>query len=111
MHPESTPVSTEDGASVTCASCEACCCRLEVILSDEPHIPFSLTEEDRWGGLVMKRLDDGWCAALDRNTMLCTIYEHRPWPCRDFETGSSECLEERQLIPHVHTLSRDLGKS
>jgi Fe-S-cluster containining protein len=43
----------------------------------------------------MRRLDDGWCAALDRNTMLCTIYEKRPLICREFATGSDECLAER----------------
>lgn len=43
----------------------------------------------------MARLDDGWCSALDRDTMMCTIYEQRPWVCREFETGSYECLVER----------------
>jgi Fe-S-cluster containining protein len=43
----------------------------------------------------MSRLDDGWCAALDRSTMLCTIYDKRPLICREFEMGSFECLSER----------------
>ena len=47
---------------------------------------------------VMLRLDDGWCAALDRDTMMCTIYERRPLICREFEMGAPECLEERQGI-------------
>ena len=56
-----------------------------------------VTAADR-GGEVMLRLDDGWCAALDRNTMMCTIYEKRPLICREFEMGDVECLNERQDI-------------
>lgn len=43
----------------------------------------------------MARLDDGWCSALDRNTMLCSIYANRPWICREFEMGSAECVTQR----------------
>jgi Fe-S-cluster containining protein len=43
----------------------------------------------------MKRRDDGWCAALDRDTLLCRIYEQRPLVCRELEVGSPECLAER----------------
>lgn len=66
----------------------------------DDDIPHDLTEQDRWGGWVMARLADGWCAALDRNTMLCTIYERRPVICRDYQVGDSDCIVERlQLIP------------
>jgi Fe-S-cluster containining protein len=43
----------------------------------------------------MARLNDGWCAALDRHTMMCSIYEKRPLICREFEMGGYECLSER----------------
>lgn len=83
------------GPAVSCSNCEACCCQLEVILDDDRGIPPAYTAVDSWGGLVMRRLEDGWCAALDRRTLRCTIYNRRPQNCRDFETGSYECLEER----------------
>ena len=93
------PNTTEavDGAdaAITCASCKASCCRLEVMLFGEDDIPSDLTEEDRWGGQIMARGGDGWCAALDRRTMLCGIYEHRPTVCRDFQMGGSDCVAER----------------
>lgn len=89
----------ERGAVVTCATCEACCCRLEVMLMGEDDIPDALTARDRWGGWVMQRLDDGWCVALDRDTMLCTIYDIRPGVCRDYVMGDSECLGERARHP------------
>lgn len=81
--------------SVTCATCKACCCRLEVLLITETGVPKKYIAIDEWGGETMLRLNDGWCAALDRKTMLCTIYENRPWVCREFEMGSYECLVER----------------
>jgi Fe-S-cluster containining protein len=80
---------------ITCATCEACCCRLEVLLDDARGIPHQLTEVDRWGGLVMRRLADGWCAALDRNTLRCTIYAQRSRACRDYAMGGDDCLVER----------------
>jgi Fe-S-cluster containining protein len=80
---------------VTCSTCAACCCRLEVMLITDTGVPEAFIAFDRWGGGSMLRLDDGWCAALDRDTMLCTIYEKRPLICREFATGSDECLAER----------------
>jgi len=65
------------------------------MLMGDDDIPPELTEQDRWDGWVMARLADGWCAALDRNTMLCTIYERRPMICRDYQAGDSDCIGER----------------
>jgi len=64
----------------------------------QDDIPTELTVQDRWGGWVMLRLDDGWCAALDRNTMRCTIYERRPTICREYQVGESECVGERYRL-------------
>ena len=80
---------------VTCANCEACCCRLEVLLISDTGVPDNFVEIDNWGGSRMSRLDDGWCSALDRNTMRCMIYENRPQICRDFVMGEYECISER----------------
>ncbi len=82
--------------NVTCATCRACCCKLEVmLLGGDDEVPEALTRQDPWGGWIMHRLEDGWCAALDRRTMLCTIYEQRPFICRDYQTGDYDCLEQR----------------
>lgn len=82
-------------ADVSCATCRANCCRLEVGIYTDTGVPERFVEFDQWGAMRMARLDDGWCAALDRDTMLCTIYEQRPLICREFELGSYECLTER----------------
>lgn len=80
---------------ISCANCRACCCRLEVIIIGDTGVPRQFIQTAQWGGEVMARLDDGWCAALDRETLRCTIYENRPWVCREFEVGSYECKTER----------------
>lgn len=85
---------------ITCSNCQACCCRLEVMIISETGVPSKYIATDAWGGEVMARLDDGWCAALDRDTLMCSIYEQRPWICREFEMGSYECsVERRDLKP------------
>ncbi len=96
MPAESTNDDAGESPVVSCTSCKACCCRLEVMLMGDDDIPPELTERDRWDGWVMARLDDGWCAALDRDTMLCTIYERRPMICHDYQVGDSDCIEERR---------------
>lgn len=81
---------------VSCSNCRANCCRLEVILLTDTGVPEEYIEFDDFGGMIMERLDDGWCAALNRETMLCSIYDRRPLICREFEMGSYECLIERK---------------
>ena len=86
---------TLPGVEVTCGNCEACCCRLEVMLITDTGVPEEYIAVDKWGGRSMARLEDGWCSALDRNTLKCMIYEKRPWICREFKMGDYECLSER----------------
>ena len=85
---------------VACSNCQACCCRLEVMIISDTGVPDVHISVDEWGAETMLRLDDGFCSALDRQTFLCSIYENRPWICREFEMGSYECRNERavQLI-------------
>ena len=68
------------------------------MLITDTGVPDEYIEFDEWAGETMKRLDDGWCVALDRSTMLCSIYEQRPLICREFEMGGYECLDERPAI-------------
>jgi Fe-S-cluster containining protein len=81
---------------VTCAKCQACCCRLEVMLITDTGVPEEYISVDKGGSETLRRLEGGWCSALDRETMLCAIYDNRPWICREFEMGSYECIVERK---------------
>lgn len=91
--PESDLVSSQ--GPVTCDTCQACCCRLEVMLITDTGVPERYIDIDPRGGMVMARLDDGWCAALNRDTLLCSIYSNRPLICREFAMGEEDCLTER----------------
>jgi len=90
--------------TVSCSNCRACCCRLEVLLVTDTGVPYEHIAVDKWGGETMLRLEDGWCSALDRDTHMCSIYENRPWNCREFEMASHECLTER-AVPIVVSFS------
>jgi Fe-S-cluster containining protein len=79
---------------ISCAECAASCCRLEVLIVGD-DVPERLVADNAWGGSVMRRLGDGWCAALDRQTLLCTIYGRRPGICRDFAAGGHDCRTVR----------------
>lgn len=83
---------------ITCANCRACCCRLEVMIIGDTGVPAEHIAVDKWGAETMLRLADGWCSALDRDTFMCTIYENRPWICREFAMGSYECQDERAAL-------------
>ena len=82
---------------ITCSNCKALCCRLEVQLIDDAdeQVPaeFTMQTDDLY--FVMKRGEDGWCEALNRETMLCSIYEKRPFICRDYKLGDYDCINER----------------
>ncbi|MGR6874822.1 YkgJ family cysteine cluster protein [Pseudomonas sp. HK3] len=88
------PIKDISPKEISCSKCKASCCRLEVMIITDTGVPEKYIAYDQWGGETMLRLDDGWCSALDRETFMCTIYENRPWICREFEMGSYECREE-----------------
>ena len=72
---------------------------------DDHDVPPYFTEWNEHGALVMQRLRDGWCAALNRDTMLCSIYAQRPQVCRDYELGASDCLAQRAVDPWQKVLT------
>ena len=64
--------------------CRAACCR----------IPFALSRQDIREGIICWSLGepyliehgrDGYCIHMDRDTLGCAIYPHRPVPCRAFD--------------------------
>lgn len=80
---------------ISCANCQACCCSLEVMLITDTGVPRQHIRVDEQGSETMLRLSDGRCSALDRDTLMCSIYANRPWICQEFEMGSYECINER----------------
>lgn len=81
---------------IHCTRCQACCCRLPVMVLPDDAPPAHYIERDDHGAEIMGKGDDGWCLALDRDTMACSIYARRPWVCREFAMGSEDCADVRQ---------------
>jgi len=71
---------------------------MEVMIIGDTGMPDRFIAADARGGQSMRRLEDGWCEALDRNTFLCTQYAHRPLICEQFEMGGSDCKRTRVNI-------------
>jgi Fe-S-cluster containining protein len=64
----------------------------------------------RHGARFEIRREGARCAALrveNSSSYSCTIYEHRPRPCREFEAGGRHCLDARRRVglsakPQLH---------
>lgn len=83
-----------------CKGCGGCCC-LHAEVEPGDDTPEELTEIDPDDGKrYMKRDSELWCAALDRKTMTCTIYDQRPTCCQEFERGSKPCFDTLFQVRH-----------
>ncbi|MDX2298218.1 MAG: YkgJ family cysteine cluster protein [Xanthomonadaceae bacterium] len=80
---------------IRCDACAAVCCRMTVLLMPGDLPPARYVAEDRHGMAAMAKGDDGWCVALDRQNMCCSIYPQRPLICREFAMGGADCRDER----------------
>lgn len=96
------------GAEIDCENrlhlCKAACCRL----------PFALSKQDVQEGIVRwdlgqpyinARDEEGYCRQMDRGTCRCTVYEHRPIPCRGYDCRKDERIwihfENRVINPKL----------
>lgn len=94
-----------------CGTCGACCYRYRVVEVDDHDFatyatPVELTEPLPEGMRTMRRvpaqvpgrvLCADVCVAYDEVARRCTIYEHRPQSCRDFEVGRERCVHSAAL--------------
>jgi len=96
------------GAEIDCENrlhlCQAACCRL----------PFALSKQDVQEGIVKwdlgqpylnARDEQGYCTHLQRGTCRCTVYHHRPIPCRGYDCRKDGRIwldfEKRVVNPRV----------
>lgn len=86
-----------------CQDCGACCdFYSEVFVHHRDEnidwlIGQNLVEPYPLGGYLMRQRDD-CCIAFEGEigvTARCTIYEHRPETCQDFEAGGERCRNVR----------------
>ncbi|MBI1298806.1 YkgJ family cysteine cluster protein [bacterium] len=105
LDPETDKYSFEQSAEIDCAErlhlCKASCCRLS----------FALSKQDVREGIVHWALgrpymidqdEDGYCTHMNRNCLHCSIYEHRPVPCRGYDCRQDKriWLDYEQKIPN-----------
>ncbi len=85
---------------INCSTCRALCCKLEVQLVDDSddQVPIEYTEKVDGMYTAMKQASNGYCIALNPQTMLCTIYERRPFLCREYQAGDFDCMVEREKL-------------
>ncbi len=94
--PEYDKYTFEHETHVDCQSrlhvCKAICCKF----------PFALSKQDIDEGIIrwdfgqpymIAHEKDGYCVHLDRETLHCTVREHRPVPCRGFDCHDNERWE------------------
>jgi uncharacterized protein len=91
-----------------CTECNALCCRLIVVLGPDDNIPGHLTTHLPNGSRVMAHAEDGWCIAMDRSRMNCSIYESRPADCRRFAMGGAYCNAIRSEYTAQRSRSIDI---
>jgi len=92
--------------AINCDACDAVCCRLTVVLTDDDAVPGHLTERTAHGVTVMARDEEGWCVAIDPRRMCCSIYASRPGICRKFAMGGPYCRDVRDI--HRDELARGI---
>jgi hypothetical protein len=91
-------------APVDCRTCGACCREAYHSVTVSMRDPVVWQEPElivRHGARFEIRREGPRCAALevdDSRRYGCTIYEHRPRPCREFEAGGRHCLDARRRV-------------
>ena len=96
---------TDISEPFNCTACGACCSYAGKVIVDRlDTVPDHLTQpahdpaDDR---VFMARESEGRCIALQGEIGLscrCSIYDHRPAACRDFEPGSIACRGARSVV-------------
>lgn len=72
--------------------------RIDLFLKKSPHLKGlenELEEMYKNNYAEMKKTADDYCPLLNKETMLCTVYENRPKTCRDYK--SNKCSKIRLM--------------
>jgi len=86
---------TDEEIVIDCAGrvafCRAACCRLGFALSRQ-DVKEGVVRWDMEKPYLIARSADGSCAHLDRPSLGCSVWTHRPAPCRAFD-----CRRDRRI--------------
>jgi hypothetical protein len=85
--------------------CRAACCRLQVGLSIE-DVEEGILRWHTFHPYALAKTPDGYCVHMDEETCGCTVYTHRPIPCRAFDCSGDMRIwldfEARIPNPRLH---------
>ncbi len=85
--------------------CRAACCRLQVGLSIE-DVEEGILRWHTFHPYALAKTPDGYCVHMDEETCGCTVYAHRPIPCRAFDCSDDTRIwldfEARIPNPRLH---------
>src|SRR5262245_27280134 len=88
QQPEIDKYTFEGGARIDCENrvhlCRAACCRLRFALSKQ-DLEEGMVKWDLAHPYLIARGEDGYCRHFERQSCRCTIYQHRPVPCRAYD--------------------------
>lgn len=83
----------QDEVTIDCANriplCQAACCRLDLALSKQ-DIEEGILKWELGKPYMIARDMEGYCRHLDRTTSRCTVWQHRPIPCRGYDCRNDE---------------------
>lgn len=71
--------------------CKAACCRLPLALSKE-DVQEGIVRWDLGQPYINAQGKDGYCVHMDRQTCRCSVYVHRPIPCRGYD-----CRKDKRI--------------
>jgi hypothetical protein len=64
--------------------CQAACCRLDLALSKQ-DIEEGILKWELGKPYMIAKDAEGYCRHLERTTCRCTVWQHRPIPCRGYD--------------------------
>ena len=83
----------EGGPGIDCENrvhlCKAACCRLRFPLSAQ-DLEEGVVKWDLPHPYLIARGTDGYCSHLERGGSCCSIYQHRPLPCRAYDCRNDQ---------------------
>jgi Fe-S-cluster containining protein len=107
----------KDEVKIDCASrlhlCRAACCRLNLALSRQ-DIEEGILKWELGDPYMIAKDAEGYCRHLDRTTSRCSVWQHRPIPCRGYDCRKDERIWldfEKELInPHLEAFMSQQGR-
>jgi putative zinc- or iron-chelating protein len=116
QEPEYDKYNLDGSVEIDCESrlqfCHAACCRLQFALSRQ-DVEEGVLKWDFSRPYMIKQDHDGYCAHLDRQGCRCSVYQHRPVPCRAYDCRNDQRIWvdfERKIVnPELEKLFQHNG--